>query len=174
LLYGSNNHKRVVYYSVADWIRSPFDRRSTSGDCVFIGGNLISSKSKKQSGVVRSSAEAKYRTMASTTFEFVWLKQLLKELQFGDVHQMTLICNNQATLHVSSNFVFHDKTKHIENDYHFIQEKIVSRDIKFEFVNLTGRLPDIFTKSLQRPIIDYISNKLSTYNSNFRVSVNIS
>jgi len=42
LLYGSNNHTRVVCYSDTDWARSPFDRRSTSGYCVSIGGNLIS------------------------------------------------------------------------------------------------------------------------------------
>jgi len=49
LLYGSNNHTRVVCYSDADWTRSLSDRRSTSEYCIIIGGNLISSKSTKQS-----------------------------------------------------------------------------------------------------------------------------
>jgi len=73
--------------------------------------------------------------MASTTCELIWLKQLLKELQFGEVNQMTFICENQAALHISSNPVFHERTKHIEIDCHFIRENIVSRDIKIEFVN---------------------------------------
>jgi len=50
-----------------------------------IGGNLISWKSKKQSVVTMSSAEAQYRAMVSATSKLVWLKQLLRELQFGDV-----------------------------------------------------------------------------------------
>jgi len=52
---------------------------------------LISWKSKKQSVVARSSAEAEYRAMTSAVFELVWLKQLLRELQFGDVTQMTRV-----------------------------------------------------------------------------------
>ena len=86
---------------------------------------MISWKIKKQSVVARSSAEAEYRAMASATCELIWLKQLLKELQFGELNQMTLICDNQAALHIASNPVFHETKKHIEIDCHFIREKIV-------------------------------------------------
>jgi len=87
--------------------------------------------------------------MTSAAWELVWLKQLLRELQFGDVTQMRLVCDNQVALHISVNFVFHERTKHIEIDYHFIREKIMSGDIKIEFVNSNDQLVDIFTKSLR-------------------------
>jgi len=83
LLYGHNNYSKVVCYSDADWAGSPSDKRSTSRYCVLIVDNLIYWKSKKQHVVTRSSAKAKYRTMVSTTCELIWLKHILKELQFG-------------------------------------------------------------------------------------------
>ena len=50
---------------------------------MFIGGNLISWKSKKQDVVDRSSVEAVYLAMALATCELIWLKHLLQELRFG-------------------------------------------------------------------------------------------
>ena len=97
LLYGSNNHTRVVCYSNVDWAGSSI-RISTSAYCVSIDGNLISWKRKKQNVVARSSAEAEYRDIASVTCKLVRLNQLLKELQFGNVTQITLICDNQVAL----------------------------------------------------------------------------
>ena len=74
MLYENKGHTQIVGYCDADWVGFPADRRSTSGYCVSIGGNLISWKSKKQDVVAKSSAEAEYRAMALTTCELIWLK----------------------------------------------------------------------------------------------------
>ena len=84
---------------------------------------MVSWKSKKQNTIARSSAETEYRAMALATCKLIWVKQLIQELKFTYVQPMKLYCDNQAALHIASNPVFHERTKHIEIDCHFIREK---------------------------------------------------
>ena len=95
---------------------------------------LISSRNLK---VVRSSIEAEYRGMALATCEVIWLRHL-QELIFGKDEQMKLICDNLAALHIASNPVFLEMTKHIEVDCHFIRQKIASGCLTTSFVNSSG------------------------------------
>ena len=76
---------------------------------------------------------------------------------------MKLIYDNQAALHIASNPIFHERTKHIQVDYHFIRKKIALGCVATSFVNLNDQLTDIFTKSLRGPRIKYICNKLGAY-----------
>ncbi|BAT87101.1 hypothetical protein VIGAN_05044300 [Vigna angularis var. angularis] len=65
----------------ADYAGSIVHRRSTIGCCTFLGGNLVSWKSKKQNVVARSSAEAEFRAMAQGICEILWLKIILDDLK---------------------------------------------------------------------------------------------
>ena len=66
-----HGHNRLECFTDADRAGSKEDRRSTSGYCVFVGGNLVSWKSKKQGVISRSSAESKYRTMTQSVCEIM-------------------------------------------------------------------------------------------------------
>ena len=100
------------------------DSRSTSGYCMFVGGNLVSWKSKKQSVVSRFSTKSEYKVMAQSMCEIMWLHQLLVEVGIETLVLAKLWSDNQVALHIASNPVFHERTKHIEIDCHFVHEKI--------------------------------------------------
>ena len=91
---------------------------------MFVGGDLVSWKSKKQSVVSQSSAESEYRAMAQSACVILWLHQLLVKVDIKTSVPIKLWCDNQATIHIASNLVFHERTKHIEIDCHFAREKI--------------------------------------------------
>lgn len=67
-------------YTDADWVGCPDTRRSTSGYCVYLGDNLISWSSKRQTTISRSSAEAEYRGIANVVADICWIRNLLLEL----------------------------------------------------------------------------------------------
>ncbi|KAL0556547.1 hypothetical protein IC582_005061 [Cucumis melo] len=123
ILYKDHGHTRVECFSDADWAESREDRRSTSGYCVFVGGKLVSWKSKKQNVVSRSSAKSEYRATAQSVCEIAWIHQLLSEIGFSITVPAKLWCDNQVALHIASNPVFHERTKHIEVDCYFILRK---------------------------------------------------
>ena len=103
-----NDNTQVIGYCDADWAGNQIDRKSTSGYCTFVGGNLVTWKSKKQSVIARSSAEAEYRSIASTSCELIWLKGLLSDLGFQTKQPMSMYYDNQAAMHIASNPVFHE------------------------------------------------------------------
>ena len=84
--------------------------------------------------------------MASTASELTWIKQLLLDVEIKIQGLMKMFCDNQAARHITSNPVFHERTKHIEVDCHFIREKIQAKEIETPFVRSEDQLADIFIK----------------------------
>jgi hypothetical protein len=101
--------------------------------------------------------------MTPATSEIIWLRQLLRELGFSlDGRPTQLFCDNQAAIQIASNLVFHERTKYIEMDCHFIREKILDKTIDTPHICSADQLADIFTKALAKGMFEGIRCKLTS------------
>ena len=117
-------------------------------------------RSKKQSVVARSSAEAEFRAMAHGICEGMWLQRILKELGIISNSTMTVLCDNKATISIAKNPVQHDRTKHVEIDRHFIKEKLEGGTIRLMYIPSSHQTADILTKALPRATYENMKSKL--------------
>ena len=122
--------------------------------------NLVSWSSKKQNVVSHSSTEAEYHLMALSTAKVYQLRMLFKELAISIVHIPTIWCDNIGAIALASNPVFHARTKHVKNDYHFIREKVCNNDIKVQHVSTVDQVADVFTKGQTEQRFQYLKSQL--------------
>ncbi|CAL5401450.1 unnamed protein product [Camellia sinensis] len=154
----------LTAYSDSDWAGNALDRRSTTGFCIFLGPNLVSWSAKKQPTVSRSSTEAEYRALAQTSAELSWLGMLLRDLHIPFVPP-TLWCDNLSAIALSSNPVFHARSKHIEVDYHFVRERVASKQLLIKHLATADQLADILTKPLPVSRFHFLQHKLLAHSS---------
>ncbi|RVW64239.1 Retrovirus-related Pol polyprotein from transposon RE1 [Vitis vinifera] len=133
ILFAKNvDHQSIEVYTDADWAGAVDDRQSTSGYFTFVGGNLVTWKSKKQNVIARSSAEAEFRGMAL----------------------------GLSACDIAHNPVQHDRTKHVEVDRFFIKEKLDDKIVELPKIRSEDQLADILTKAVSSQVFSKFLDKL--------------
>ncbi|GJX86070.1 ribonuclease H-like domain-containing protein [Tanacetum coccineum] len=69
---------------------------------------------------------SEYRSMASATYEVIWLSNLLGDMSVSDLLLVVMYCDNSSSLQIAANRVFYEKSKHFEIDVHLVREKVTS------------------------------------------------
>lgn len=143
----SDDHD-LIGYSDADWGGDLDDRHSTTGNIFLLSGGAISWLSKKQCVVSLSSTEAEYIALSTATQELVYLRRLLSDLGVQHDKPTVLMEDNQGTIALAQNPVFHARTKHIDIRHHYVREAIQKNVISLQYCHTKNMIADVLTKAV--------------------------
>lgn len=86
--------------------------------------------------------------MALTSCEVTWLQALLKDLGLNDLPPVVMHCDNKAAISIAANLILYERTKHVDIDYNFVQDKLNSGSMVNAHVPSHLQIADLFTKGL--------------------------
>ena len=135
------------------------DKKSTSVCCFILGSSMISWLSGKQTSVALSTTEDKYIATCLACIKAVWIHKLLTGLFDIEMDATDIYCDNQSCIKLTKSSMFHDKSKHIEIKYHYIQDMVQRRSIKLQYVPTEEQLSDVLTKPLSCVKFDYFRDE---------------
>ncbi|GKV37475.1 hypothetical protein SLEP1_g45501 [Rubroshorea leprosula] len=152
-------------YSDADWAKDSNDHKSTIGYCLFLCDSLISWHSEKQSILSRFSIEAEYQAFRDATSELLHLCWLLEDMGIPQLPATNLYCNNQNAMQIAHNDVFHECTKHIEVDCHFVRHHVAQGTVHLVFISFVDQPTNLLTKAHFPGCFHTLISKLKYHNN---------
>eukprot|EP00253_Pinus_taeda_P030984 PITA_30984 len=161
--------RRDSGFADSNWVGSVDDHRSITSYAFSLGSEVITWSSKKQNTVFLSSAEAKYQAICAATCKVVWLWRLLQDVGEEQTIATTIKCDNKSSIKLSNNLVFQKNTKNIDTQFHFVREKVKSKEIHLEYCNTCDNVADIFTKPLGKVKIQIFREMLGIYVKPFSI-----
>ncbi|GJW85729.1 hypothetical protein Tco_0158874 [Tanacetum coccineum] len=133
-------------FSDSDYAGASLDRKSTIGGCQFLGKRLISWQCKKQTIVANSTTEAEYVAAANCCGQVLWIQNQMLDYGFNFMNTKIHI-DNESTICIVKNPVFHSKTKHIEIRHHFIRDSYEKKLIQVIKIHTDHNVADLLTKA---------------------------
>ncbi|KAL2893695.1 Retrovirus-related Pol polyprotein from transposon RE1 [Bienertia sinuspersici] len=145
LYYKTDSDLQLHAFSDVDFSSYQFSSRSLSSYVIFLGQNLVSWKTKKQSTVSQSSAEVEYRSLSATAREVVWVEGLLQDLSVQVQLPITVYCDNTSAELLAHNPKVQEKTKHLKRHMHYIREQVEEGFLQTTHVSSSEQLADLLT-----------------------------
>ncbi|GJR66927.1 putative ribonuclease H-like domain-containing protein [Tanacetum coccineum] len=139
----------------SDYAGASLDRKSTTGGCQFLGRRLISWQCKKQTIVANSTTEAEYAAAANCCRYVLWIQNQLLNYGYNFMNTKIYI-DNESTICIVKNPVFHSKTKYIEIRHHFIRDSYEKRLIQVIKIHTDQNVADLLTKAFDVSRFQYL------------------
>ncbi|GJS00322.1 putative ribonuclease H-like domain-containing protein [Tanacetum coccineum] len=148
-------------FSDGDYAGASLDRKSTTGGCQFLGKRLILWQCKKQTIVANSTTETDYVAAATCCGQVLWIQNQMLDYGFNFMNTKIYI-DNESTICIVKNLVFHSKTKYIEIRHHFIKDSYEKRLIQVIKIHIDYNVADLVTKAFDASRIWCYWAKVST------------
>ncbi|GKA41305.1 hypothetical protein Tco_0733898 [Tanacetum coccineum] len=136
-------------YSNSDYAGANLNRKSTTGGCQFLGRRLISWQCKKQTIMATSTTEAEYVAAANCCGQVLWIQNQMLDYGFNFMNTKIYI-DNESTICIVKNLVFHSKTKHIAIRHHFIRDAYEKKLIQVLKIHTDDNVVDLLTKAFDK------------------------
>ncbi|GJV93518.1 putative ribonuclease H-like domain-containing protein [Tanacetum coccineum] len=137
-------------FSDSDYGVSNLDRKSITGGCQFLGQRLISWQCKKQTIVATSTTEAEYVAAVNCCGQVLWVQNQLLDYGFNFMNTKIHI-DNESTICIVKNPMYHSKTKHIEIHHHFIRDCYEKKLIRVKKIHTDLNVAHLLTKPFDGP-----------------------
>ncbi|MCO5612314.1 hypothetical protein L7F22_066579 [Adiantum nelumboides] len=128
-----------------------------SGYVFTMVGGEVSWRSRLQTCVTQSTAEAEYVAMTEACKEAIWLGWLVIDLGIKEEMPM-LHCDSQSAIQLACNPIYHSKTKHVDVKYNFIKEMVDDKQVQLVKVHTTYNPADLLTKDFQGKALHIVAS----------------
>jgi hypothetical protein len=126
---------------------------------------MISWLSRKQTSVALGTSEEEYIAASMASREAVWLWKLPVGIFDLELEPTLIHCDNQICMKLIENLVFHDRSKHIEINYHYIWDMVQRGVVELQYISTDEQIADILTKPLSRVKYEYFKDKLGVFSN---------
>ncbi|GKB21540.1 putative ribonuclease H-like domain-containing protein, partial [Tanacetum coccineum] len=150
-------------YSDSDYAGASLDRKSRIRGCQFLGSRLISWQCKKQTLVANSTTEVEYVAAASCCRQVLWIQNQMLDYGYNFMNTKIFI-DNESTICIVKNLVFHSKTKHIEIRHHFIRDSNEKKLIQMIKIYIDQNVADLLTKAFDVSRFQYLIASIEMLN----------
>ncbi|XP_052735485.1 secreted RxLR effector protein 161-like [Vigna angularis] len=148
LWYTKSDNYRLSKYLDNDWCGDVNDRNSTVCYVFIVGDTTFTWLSRKQPIVALPTCEAEYVATSWSVLHAIWLRNILKNFEIMQEENVLIRLDNRLTIDLAKNPINHERSKHVDVRFHFIQKKMKKGSVKLEHVKSKKQISDIFTKAL--------------------------
>ena len=151
---------KLTAFCDADWAGDLDERKSTSGYVLMLSNCAVSWKSKKQTVIALSTAEAEYIALSAATQEVSWMRKLLDDLGEKCSGPTVVKEDNQSAMAIAANPGNHTRTKHIDIKFHYIRSAVQQNSIKLVYCPTSMMVADVLTKPVYQETFQRLRSRM--------------